>query len=459
MGPSTHVERPERLYPLRAHPVHTRVRSERKRFKVIPAGRRSGKTELAKRHLVVSLLTADPAWMDPRFFAGAPTRDQAKRIYWNDLKAMVPRAMLARPPRETELEISTINGASINVLGMDKPERIEGSPWDGGILDEFANMKESAWAENVRPALSDRKGWCWLIGVPEGRNHYYDLYKYAISGVDPEWGGYTWKSADILDPAEVESARRSLDPLTFAQEYEASFVNFEGRAYYPFTEERHACKALRHLYNPAAPLIVCFDFNVEPGVAAIIQELTLPGEFERDANGTPLLNAPITGTAIIGEVHIPRNSNTPAVCARIKRDWGKHAGAVVCYGDATGGARGTAQTEGSDWDLIKKAMNETFPGRVIYDVPSANPTERARINAVNTRLLNGAQEAHLMVDPAHAPNVVKDLEGVRLLEGGSGEIDKKATPKLTHVSDAIGYYIERKFPLIPREVTWRELDY
>jgi hypothetical protein len=40
-----------------------------------------------------------------------------------------------------------------------------------------------------------------------------------------------------------------------------------------------------------------------------------------------------------------------------------------------------------------------------------------------------------MVDPAAAPHVVRDLEGVRTLKGGSGEIDKKADPKLTHISD------------------------
>lgn len=440
-----------RLYPLRPHPEHQRLKASKKRFKVVPAGRRSGKTELAKRNLVVELLSANKPWDDPRFFAGAPTREQAKRIFWPDLKAMVPRSLLARQPRETELIIPCINGAELQVLGMDKPERVEGAPWDGGVLDEFANMKEQALQENVRPALSDRKGWLWLIGVPEGRNHYYDLYKYAISGVDPEWDGFTWKSADILDPAEVESARRFLDELTFQQEYEASFINFEGRAYYPFLETTHTAP-LRHLYNDAAALVLTFDFNVEPGTASVIQELTLPGQYEKDHRGIPLLDRPITGTAVIGEVYIPRNSNTEKVCARIAKDWGNHKGIVKCYGDATGGARGSAKVEGSDWDIIKRCLSATFDDRVFYNVRAANPAERARVNSVNTRLVNGAKEIHLLVDPQHAPNVVKDFEGVRLLEGGSGEIDKKATPKLTHLSDGIGYYTEREFPVSNRSI-------
>ena len=56
----------------------------------------------------------------------------------------------------------------------------------------------------------------------------------------------------------------------------------------------------------------------------------------------------------------------------------------------------------------------------------------------------------MMVDGKKAPHVAKDLEGVRLLEGGSGEIDKRATPTLTHVSDAVGYYVEKEFPTAKR---------
>jgi hypothetical protein len=43
--------------------------------------------------------------------------------------------------------------------------------------------------------------------------------------------------------------------------------------------------------------------------------------------------------------------------------------------------------------------------------------------------------------------VVRDLEGVRTLEGGSGEIDKKVDPRLTHISDALGYYVDYRFPI------------
>lgn len=350
---------------------------------------------------------------------------------------MIPKEFLQGKPSESELIIRLITGAEIHVLGMDKPERVEGSPWDGGILDEYGNMKPQVWPNHVRPALSDRLGWCDLIGVPEGRNHYYDIWKLALAelaelGDKSQYGAYHWLSADILPVSEIVQAKRDLDELTYDQEYEANFVNFQGRAYYPFDEKTH-CARLIDRYRSPHPLIIVFDFNVDPGVAAIGQEMLLPSGDE--------------GTGWIGEVHIPRNSNTPAVCDKIIEDWGDHQGRVLCYGDASGGARGTAQIDGSDWDLIKSKFKKAFPDRVEYRVPDSNPSERSRINAMNTRLKTGDGRIRMMVDPSKAPFLVKDFEGVSLLIGGSGQIDKNKDKSISHLTDAVGYYVDHEYPI------------
>jgi len=407
------------------------------RFNVVPAGRRSGKTEIeGKRKVVLAALYGTP-YDTPRFFCAAPTRDQAKRIYWDDLKKMIPPNALKGKPLDGELKIRLVNGAEIHVVGMDKPERIEGTPWDGGVLDEYGNMKPKAWDNHVRPALADRGGWCSFIGVPEGRNHYYQLAQMAKAemreyGNKSEWAHFHWISAQVLDAAEIESAKRDLDELTYAQEFEASFVNFQGRAYYVYTEETH-CARLRHNYNPRAPLAFCFDFNVDPGVACIAQEMKLP-------NGQ-------VGTGWIGEVWIPNNSNTPAVCRKLVQDWGQHQGIVICYGDATGGARGTAQVDGNDWDLVRQALLPTFGSRLHFKVPAGNPLEQVRKNSVNSRFRAMDGTRRMFVDPKHCPHLHQDFEGVTLLVGGSGEIDKKKNPHLTHISDAAGYYVVYEYPV------------
>lgn len=419
-----------RWVPLRPHPTHLELLASPARFRVVWAGRRSGKTERAKRYTIRRGLTdsLERQYDIYRYFFAAPTRDQAKAIYWSDLKAMIAPELRLGRPNETELTVRTVTGAEFCVVGLDKPERIEGRPWNGGVLDEYANTKAKAWPENIRPALSDRGGWAWLIGVPEGRNHFYELSRQAMADDTGEWAGFTWPSADILDPAEIESARRNLDELTFAQEYEASFVNFQGRAYYAFTDDNLA----RLDYDPAQRLVLAFDFNVEPGVALAIQEQQLPnGQY---------------GTAVVGEVWIERGSNTRRVAERLVELYGGHLGDVRLYGDASGGARGTAQLDGSDWDILRSILRPVFGDRLAVNVPPANPAERARVNAMNARICSADGVRRLYVDPSKAPHLVRDLEGVAVAEDGQIVKDKKQNKLLTHISDALGYYVVYEHP-------------
>ena len=85
--------------------------------------------------------------------------------------------------------------------------------------------------------------------------------------------------------------------------------------------------------------------------------------------------------------------------------------------------------------------------RVYFRVPLSNPRERDRVNSVNSRLLNTKGEIRMMVDPTKAPQTVRDFEGVVVIEGGSGEIDKHVDPERTHLSDAVGYHLWQEYPV------------
>lgn len=425
----------KRAYPLKFHPVQAEGWKSEVRFQLVPAGRRSGKTEIwGKRKLISKALVGSPYPGGGRYFAGAPTRDQAKRIYWTDLKLLTPKHLMARPPSESNLIIYYINGSEIHVLGMDKPERAEGTPWDHGVLDEIGNMKENTWPEHVRPSLSDRNGSCDFIGVPEGRNHYYDMHSNAMADVTGTWAVFHWLSADILSAEEIAQAKRDLDELTYQQEYEGSFVSFTGVAYYNFRESIHVGR-YKHYYRNNRPLIFTFDFNVAPGGAGIIQE------FKR----SDMIGKTLTG--IIGEVYIPQNSNTIRVCKKLIQDWGDHQGEIYCYGDSTGAAPGSAKVKGSDWDLVKTTLYPHFGNRLKFRVPKGNPRERVRINSVNSRLFNTLGDVYMVVDHT-CKFMKKDFEGVRVISGGVGEIDKKRDPKLSHLTDGVGYYIAKEYPIL-----------
>jgi len=438
-----------RWYSLRYHPEQARLWTAKERFRVTGAGRRSGKTEIAKRFLVERATTHHERseFLDGFYAAAAPTHQQAKDIYWDDLKALTPPQFIAAI-RESDLTVRLVTGTTIRVAGMDKPQRIEGHPLDGIILDEYSEMKPDAWTRHVRPALSTpgRPGWAWFIGIPRAAPHFKRLYDGASTLED--WAAFHWLSEDILDPEEIAAAKGEMDPLTYAQEYEASWDTYQGRAYYPFDRRKH-CQPVE--YDPAKTLIFCFDFNRAPGVAVVVQELLVEGLGDEYAEAV---------TAVIGEVYIPRDSVTPAVCRRLAQDWGHHEGLVLCYGDATGGTGGSAKVEGSDWVLVENTLRPTFKDRLRFYVPQGNPRERARVNALNARLMTADEKIHLLVDPVNAAHVAEDFESVQLLEGGSGELHKpKSGPgsEFTHLTDALGYYVFKEHPVGGRPVATSEV--
>jgi hypothetical protein len=421
---------PRAWTPMHLHPKQRGYYRSTARFNVAPAGRRTGKTEIAVRRCI-ERATGPQRFPDAWYILGAPTYGQAKRVFWRRLNRLLPPCCVWGRPNLSELTVRLVNGAEVSVIGLDQPARVEGRPIDGGVLDEYGNMKKETWTQHIRAALTDRQGWLDFTGVPEGRNHYHQLTLEAEELDD--WAVHHWTTEDVLPlylgvenaAREIAAAKRELDELSYAQEYLASFVTFKGLAYYGFGPE-NVVAGLHGKYNSSAPLILMFDFNVEPGVAVIGQEYS-------------------DGTGIIDEVYIPKNSNTVMVCKEIVRKYAAHRGDVLLYGDATGGARGSAKVNGSDWDLIRAALRPTFEGRLKFRVPKANPSERARINALNSRIKAGDGTRKLLVDKERASHVVTDLESVQTKPDGS--IDK-SIGHLTHPSDALGYYVIRRWPIV-----------
>ena len=237
-------------------PAQSRVFVCDRRFRVLTAGRRFGKTYLACTELCRAAMgPGRVAWYV------APSYKQGKRIAWMALKKFT-RQFWASPPNETDLRIELITGGTIALRGADNYEGLRGEGLDFVVLDEFASMAPEAWTEVLRPALSDRLGGALFIGTPKGHNHFYDLFQ---AGREREgWATFqfTTEQGAIVPPEELQAARRDLDERTYQQEYQASFENLgTGRAYYAFNREKNVRPCVR---NPATSLFWALDFNVNP---------------------------------------------------------------------------------------------------------------------------------------------------------------------------------------------------
>lgn len=407
-------------YPLRHHPLQAKLWRTQRRFVNVAAGRGSGKTEIARRR-VVRMLPVRKPWSDPLYFYALPTYKQAKRVAWNQIKKLVPDHWLApNGINNSDMTITTKFGSQLLVVGMDRPERFEGSQYDGGVIDESCDQKPGIFNLNVGPALTHRYGWCWRIGVPKragvGAAEFKAAWMLGASNDDPECESYTWPSEDILTPQQLRFARENLDIKDYNEQYKAHWETVAGLVFYAFHEVTNVREVM---YDLKQPLLIGSDFNVDPMAWVIAQE-----------HGTEL--------HVLDELWI-RNTNTQETLNALHRRFPNHQSGYWFYGDATGRARKTSASE-SDYIQIK---NDTrFSGaRVFY--PMSNPPVANRFASCNALFCNAAETRRCFVHP-RCKHLIKDLthRGYK-----PGSCDPDDSGDVGHITDALGYLIHMKYPV------------
>lgn len=195
------------------------VISDKTRFKIIAAGRRTGKSRLAAWMLIIYALQPGRGAV----FYVAPTQGQARDIMWSLLLELAHNVI--KSSHINNLQITLINGAVISLKGADRPETMRGVSLKFLVMDEYADMKPDVWEQILRPALTDQKGDAMFIGTPMGRNHFYDLYQYGALDKDTTYKSWHFTSYDnpLLDKNEIDIAKKSMSSFAFRQEFLASF--------------------------------------------------------------------------------------------------------------------------------------------------------------------------------------------------------------------------------------------
>ena len=118
--------------------------------------------------------------------------------------------------------------------GRDPPSllRARGPGLDWAWIDESRKVAELAW-DTMLPALTDKAGQVWFTTSPNGFDWCYKRFWLPAQLGDPGFWACKYKTSEnpAIDPLELEAARRQLDPLWYAQEFEADFVTFAGAVY------------------------------------------------------------------------------------------------------------------------------------------------------------------------------------------------------------------------------------
>src|SRR3990167_3526022 len=121
------------------HPHQREIVQSKARFKVIRAGRRSGKTSLEVEDMCFDALSENNR---PIFFI-APTQKQAREIVWELLKKRL--AGIGQPNESRlEMKVPTEKGgfSFIQVAGWENRENFRGKPAYKIVFDEVDTMKD-----------------------------------------------------------------------------------------------------------------------------------------------------------------------------------------------------------------------------------------------------------------------------------------------------------------------------
>ena len=343
----------------------------------------------------------------------APTRLQAKGLFWEPLKQRLGDLRWIKKINESELSITLRNGSIIELRSADAYDRMRGYSVDFMVLDEFADQDPDVWTV-TRPTLSDRLGHALFIGTPKGsQNWARDMYDMSQHNDDWQSWSFTTLDGGRVTQEEIEAARRDLDERTFRQEYMATFEDAGNRIFYAFGPDN-----IRK-YSGTWPqqIFVGMDFNYSP-MTAVIGVRT----------GEELV--------IIDEIRM-MTSNTDEMVSELKTRYPHLApGRIWVYPDPASRQNKTSAGGRTDLSILQNAG-------FTVKCPNSHEPVRDGINAVNSRLLTAAGERRLFIDPK-CKYTIESMERWTYKEGTSVP-DKDSG--YDHFADCVRYMISYIWPV------------
>jgi len=150
--------------------------------------RRAGKDDVCLHHAAWAAMErpANYGHVLPEFLQG-------RRSIWTAVNPHTGKrrideafpAEICESRNDTSMSIRFINGSTWCVLGSDTYDTsLVGSSYAGLTFSEYALSNPSVWGY-ARPMLEENDGWAIFITTPRGRNHAFEMFKYASK--TPSW--------------------------------------------------------------------------------------------------------------------------------------------------------------------------------------------------------------------------------------------------------------------------------
>lgn len=395
---------------IKLSPFQQGVVQDTSRFCVIAAGRRVGKSY----GVAAKLLSRIGSYKSgSNIVIMSKTHANLKTIWLPMIRDIFPDAYIDKV-NLSELTITLVNGVVIHLKsGADANavDSLRGISLVHAIIDEaaFINNFEYAWQDVIMPALADQMGTADFVSSPNGHNGFYDLYQRGRSPEFTEWGSHhaTWREAFNKEAVALMAAeaQRTVDPITYAREWEASFEGSGKRVYYSFDMAKHVTSEILPL-GPKEPVCIGIDFNVGRNDSIV---------FATRGSRVEVLEC-LSGF-----------SNTTDLCEELVARYAGHK--IIAYPDPAGNARKTSAPVGvTDLSILRKHGIEVHARKSTRSIQDG-------VNAVNALL----HQDTLVFHP-NASLLIKSLDRLSWKEGST--TNKYADDQWSHSADALRYPVE-----------------
>lgn len=322
--------------------------------------------------------------------------------------------------------IMKIGRATIDFRSADRPENWEGFGYHLIFLNEAGIILQDPYLYDnaVLPMLMDFPNAKLIAaGTPKGKkskngqHKFFQLYENGIRDkVNYRVLRYSSYDNPFIPKSEIDLLASIYDEQNRKQEIFGEFIDMTEKAFlYAFNKDKHTGPAIKA--NPHLPLLVSFDFNVEPMTAIIGQK------------------PDIKTFIVFDEVSIPSGS-TPEVCDIITAKYPHFKFKIDVTGDATGQSR-TSMIRGNvnHYKIIKEKLELT--DRQLL-VPKVNPS------ILNSRVLCNSLLQNVKITITE--NCVQTIHDCTYaVVDDDGELVKTNIEGL-HKLDALRYGLEAAFP-------------
>lgn len=218
------VTEPEPIRRDGLHAGQLHIIENQRRFNVIAAGRRFGKTVVAIQAL------KEYAAQGKRIWWTAQTYKAVNKV-WRELSTHYKHERVDKTMKEIHLS----NGGYIGVRSLNEYDNLRSEGLEVVFIDEAAFVSPNAWYDVLQAMLLDggKDSIAWFMCNPKGLNWFYDLYALGNDDNEPDWVSFHFTSYDNprIPPEEIDAIKRRTPARKFQEEYLAEFVDADGAVF------------------------------------------------------------------------------------------------------------------------------------------------------------------------------------------------------------------------------------